>query len=112
MPTYWKWLYRPKADGETEQDKIFRKLSFKLPSVVRYNLIFALFFGVFAAFYTKKTSTIFYFYRYTPITIAALCYEEIYRYYSFAQGLPPPVFNKPETLIDTIRKQEAEPKPA
>jgi hypothetical protein len=74
MPYYWKWLYRQKTEGETEEDKILRKLSFKLPVVVRYNLIFSLFFGVLAAFYTKKTSTVIYFYRYTPLGIAALCY--------------------------------------
>ena len=79
MPTYWKWLYRPKKEGETEEDKIVRKLSFKLPAVVRYNLIFALFAGIFAAFYTNKLKTVFYFYRFVPFTMAALCYEEIYR---------------------------------
>lgn len=50
--------------------------------------------------------TIFYFYRFVPFTMTALCYEEIYRYYNFKMGLPPPVFNKPETMIDLIRKQE------
>lgn len=75
MPYYWKSLYRPRREGETEEDKLMRKLSFKLPVVVRYNLIFALFFGVLGGFYTKKTSTIFYFYRYTPIGIVGLCYE-------------------------------------
>ena len=85
-----------------------RKLSFKLPAVVRYNLIFALFFGIFGAFYTKKNSTILYFYRFVPFTIPGLCYEEIYRYYNFKMGFPPPVFNKPETMIDLIRKQEKE----
>jgi hypothetical protein len=106
MPIYWKWLYRPRKEGETEEDKIMRKLSFKLPAVVRYNVIFAFFFGLFGAFYTKKNKTILYFYRFVPFTIAALCYEEIYRYYCFSKGLHPPVFNKPETMIDLIRKQE------
>ena len=67
-------MYRPKMEGETEEDRIMRKLSFKLPAVVRYNLIFALFFGVIGGFVTKKTSTVFYFYRYTPLGIAGLCY--------------------------------------
>ena len=74
MPVYWKWLYRPKQEGETEEDKIMRKLSFKLPAVFRYNMAFALFFGVLGGFYTKKASTWFYFYRFTPFTMSALCY--------------------------------------
>lgn len=74
MPYYWNWLYREKRDGETEEDKIMRKLSFKLPVVVRYNLIFAFFFGVLGAFYTKKGSTVLYFYRFTPLGVVGLCY--------------------------------------
>ena len=38
MPYYWNLLYRPKRPDETEEDKILRKLSFKLPVVLRYNL--------------------------------------------------------------------------
>lgn len=75
MPVYWKSLYRPRSPDDTEYDKLMRKLAFKLPVVVRYNVIFALFFGVLGAFYTKKTSTILYFYRFLPLTIPALCYE-------------------------------------
>lgn len=74
MPICWKFLHTPRREGESEKDKILRKLSFKLPAVVRYNVIFALFFGVFGAFYTKKMKTILYFYRFLPITIPALCY--------------------------------------
>jgi hypothetical protein len=86
MPYYWDWLYRPKQVGETEEDKILRKLSFKLPVVVRYNFIFAFFFGILGGFYTKKMSTIIYFYRYTPIGIVGLCYEEVIRYYRWKTG--------------------------
>jgi hypothetical protein len=75
MPSYYKWLYRPRKEGESEEDKIIRKLAFKLPAVVRYNLCFALFFGILGAFYTKKMRTILYFYRYVPLTMTALCYE-------------------------------------
>lgn len=89
MPYYWKWLYRPRTEQETEQDKILRKLSFKLPVVLRYNLIFGFFFGVLGAFYTKKASTILYPYRFLPIAVAGLCHQEIYRYYRFVEGLPP-----------------------
>ena len=105
MPICWKFLYTPRREGESEKDKILRKLSFKLPAVVRYNVIFAMFFGVFGAFYTKKMKTVLYFYRFLPITIPALCYEEIYRYYCFSQGLPPPLFNKPKTVVDLIREE-------
>lgn len=105
MPICWKFLYTPRREGESEKDKILRKLSFKLPAVVRYNVIFALFFGIFGAFYTKNMKTIMYFYRFLPITIPALCYEEIYRYYCFSQGMPPPIFNKPKTAVDLIREQ-------
>lgn len=87
MPPYIQWLYRPKREGETEEDKILRKLSFKLPAVIRYNLIFSLFFGILAGVYTKKPSTVWYFYRYTPLGIAGLCYEEIIRYYNWKMGI-------------------------
>jgi len=103
MPYYWKWLYRPRTDGETEQDKIFRKLSFKLPVVIRYNIIFGFFFGILGAFYTKKTSTILYPYRFLPLGIGALCYEELYRYYRFIQGLPP--LEVPKNAVVNIQKK-------
>lgn len=74
MPTYWKWLYIEKKEGESEYDKLMRRLSFKLPVVIRYNLIFALFFGIFGSFFTHKPSTILYFYRFTPLGITGLCY--------------------------------------
>ena len=110
MPVYWKWLHRPKREGETEQDKILRTLSFKLPAVVRYNLAFALFFGILGAFYTKKMRTIMYFYRYTPLGITALCYEEVHRYYRWANGLPPllPITPKADLTMAELIIQQAQ----
>lgn len=105
MPPYIKSLYRPKHEGETEEDKILRKLSFKLPAVVRYNFIFALFFGILGGIYTKKPSTVWYFYRYTPLGIVGLCYEEVIRYYNWKMGIQLPKKTE-ESITDFIRKYE------
>jgi hypothetical protein len=55
--------------------------------VIRYNFIFALFFGILGGIYTKKKSTVLYFYRFTPLGIVGLCYEEIIRYYNWKMGI-------------------------
>ena len=109
MPTYWEFMYRPRRDGESQEDRLLRKLSFKLPVVVRYNLIFPIFFGVFAAFYTKKSSTVLYFYRFAPIGIAGLCYEEIIQFYKIKMDIP---FEEKQGMstMDLIRSQEGKVK--
>ena len=109
MPGYWEWLYRPKQEGETEQDKILRKLSFKLPVVIRYNLVFLLLFGFVGTAITKNSKTFFSFYRFMPITVPALCYEEIYRYYLYKMGLPPPTIER-NTMADLMVEQKRKEK--
>jgi|JI10StandDraft_1071094.scaffolds.fasta_scaffold990085_2 hypothetical protein len=104
MPIYWKSLYRERRPDESEYDKIMRRLSFKLPVVIRYNMIFALFFGTLSAFYTKKLSTVFYYYRYVPLGIVGLCYEEIIRCHRLYKGLPP--LPKEPTTADLIKNQQ------
>ena len=83
MPKYWKFLYRPKTEGESEEDKLLRRLSFKLPVVVRYNLIFAFFAGVTHAMFTRKPKVILTYYKLTPLGVGVLCYEEILMYYNY-----------------------------
>lgn len=73
MTTCWKFLFRPKHPDETEEDKILRRLSFKLPIVVRYNFLFAFFFGFAHGLFAKRPSIILKYFMVTPIFMTLLC---------------------------------------
>lgn len=82
MPSCWKFLYRPKSEGESEEDKLMRRLSFKLPIVFRYSVFFAFAFGLMHAFVVKRMRVVKYWTMLIPFEVGGLCYEEIWKYMS------------------------------
>jgi|JI6StandDraft_1071083.scaffolds.fasta_scaffold15467_2 hypothetical protein len=73
---YWSFLYRKKRDGESEEDRLLRRLSFKLPIVVRYTGMFVVLFGLLHTALARKIRFRPYLLM-SPLVAAFLCNEEL-----------------------------------
>ena len=67
--------------GETELDALSRRMSFKLPIVIRYSIGTAILFGITHAVFAKNSVWMKRYCYMTPFFAAFLCHEEIIKYF-------------------------------
>jgi hypothetical protein len=91
MVGYWKYLYKPKAEGESELDTLSRRLSFKLPIVVRFNVGLALFLGVAHSIFANNSKWIIRYFYLSPLWFAFVCHQEIIKYLQIKNVLQRPM---------------------
>lgn len=80
MVEYWPFLYVKKSAQQSELDKLSRRLAFKLPIVLRYNVGFAIIFGILHSAFSRNTKWMKRYMYMIPLGMTGLCLQEISKY--------------------------------
>jgi hypothetical protein len=69
-------LYAPPRPGESEADRLRRRLAFKLPVATRYSLLFGTLAGLLHAVLARRPRRLLQHLLATPLYVLLLCQEE------------------------------------
>lgn len=79
-------------------DALSRRMSFKLPIVVRYNIGFSVLFGIIHAIYAGNGKWLTKYFYLMPLGMVGLCYEDIHKYLQIKGIISRPVVPSPEPV--------------
>lgn len=69
-------------------DRLSRRMSFKLPIVLRYSIGLSFLFGILHLTFSRSMRYVKHYVIAMPLFMVALCHEEIYQFYCIKTGQP------------------------
>ena len=86
MVVCYKYFYREKKPDESDADRLSRRISFKLPIVLRYSIGLSIFSGIVHVTFSRQARHLKKHLFMMPFYILGLCHEEAYQYLCLRTG--------------------------